>query len=63
MPDDHSLALELDGLEIEPFEAVDPQTPYLESLASGAGMTEVGASWQTNTNSISCSCCISCCCC
>jgi len=58
-----SLALELEGLEIEPLETVDPNSVYLESIASGVGMTEMGASYETNTGSVSCSCCISCCCC
>lgn len=59
MSDNLDLALELDGIEFEEFDSIDANAPHLEVL----GMTEVGASWQTNTNSISCSCCISCCCC
>jgi thiazolylpeptide-type bacteriocin precursor len=63
MSEHRSLALDLEGLEIEPFEAIDPRSPYLESLTGGTGMTEMGASYETNTGSASCSCCVSCCCC
>jgi|SwirhisoilCB1_FD_contig_31_12219548_length_340_multi_4_in_0_out_0_2 hypothetical protein len=58
-----SLALSLEDLEIESLEAVDADAMYLESIASGVGMTEMGASYQVNTASLSCSCCIGCCCC
>jgi len=58
MPPIRALALDLDGVDVQPLAVEAPADASLESLLGANAMTEMAASC-----SPTCSCCIACCCC